>query len=284
MEYLRGLEWSGIGFRVLEGGMKILFGPDRLVFRTGVALIHAVPLIIIFRRYSENYPLTVFLFVAAGCLNSWMMNGLRQFIAVVMIFAATPLLERKRYIGVILVILLASFIHISALIMIPIVLIVQGEAWNTKTLLYLLLAVLLAYLFSTREGLFDLMLAGTEYEGTMESAMATGDDGMNPIRVLVLSAPMIMAFVCRKRLIGTRNSIINICINMSIVTTGISIIAMVTSGIMTGRLPIYTELFSYILIPYLINHGFEYSSKRFMTILMIVLYCGYYWYGFRGLL
>ena len=284
LRYLSDLDWSGKGFRFLEGLLKVVFGPDRAVFRTGIALIQTIPLILVLRYYSENYALSIYLFMASGCLNSWMMNGLRQFVAVVLIFAATPLLIRKKYLPLILVILLAATIHTSALIMIPIVLIVQGEAWNTRTILYILLAVAAAYVFSTRSELFDMMLTGTEYEGTLEMTTAGGDDGMNPIRVLVLAAPMVMAFVCRKRIMGARNPIINICVNMSVVTTGISLIAMVTSGIMTGRLPIYTELYSYILIPYLLNHGFDEASRKVMTILIVLLYFGYYWYGFGYLL
>lgn len=284
VQYLNGIDWSGKGFRLFEGGLKVLFGSDREVFRIGMALVHSIPLVLFFRRYSENYPFSLYLFMAAGCLNSWMMNGLRQFMAVVIILTATPLLLNKQYLKLILVILLASLIHTSALVMLPIVFICQGEAWNTKTVLYILMAVVAAYLFSTREGLFDMMLESTEYHGTMQMATAGGDDGMNPIRVMVLSAPMLMAFFCRRRIKAAGNPMINICINMSVITTGISLIAMVTSGIMTGRLPIYTEIYSYILLPYLLNHGFYETSRKVMIMLVIILYFGYYWYGFGSLL
>lgn len=284
IKYLNGLDWSGKGFRLFEGVLKILFGSDRKVFRIGVALVQSIPLIIVFRKYSEDYLFSVYLFVAAGCLNSWMMNGLRQFIAVTLIFAATPLLLQKKYLQLLAVIMIAASFHISALIMIPIIFIAQGEAWNSRTLLYIIIAVLAAYLFSTRESLFDMMLAGTEYEGAIAKAEALGDDGMNPVRVLVLAAPMIAAFLCRNRLQQTYNPMINICVNMTVVTTGISLIAMVTSGIMTGRLPIYTELYSYILLPYLLNHGFDYNSRKVMVLLITLLYLGYFLYGYRSLL
>lgn len=282
-EYLNSLGWSGKSFRLFEGVLKLLFGPDRKVFRIGVALVQSIPLIIIYRKYSEDYLFSIYLFVAAGCLNSWMMNGLRQFIAVTIIFAATPLLLKKRYLQLLVVIIVAASFHSSAFIMIPIMLIVQGEAWNRRTILYIVFAVLAAYLFSTREALFDMMLVGTEYEGTIEMAESWGDDGMNPIRVLVMAAPMILAFLCRYKLQKAYNPMINICVNMSVVTTGISLIAMVTSGIMTGRLPIYTELYSYILLPYILLHGFDYNSRKIMGLMVILLYMGFYLYGYRNL-
>ena len=54
-----------------------------------LALVHSVPVVLIFRKYSENYLMTIFLFVAGSYHVGWMMNGLRQFMAVVIIFAAT---------------------------------------------------------------------------------------------------------------------------------------------------------------------------------------------------
>lgn len=283
-DYLKENGWSGIGFHLMEEIMRIFLGPSRNVFRFVVALIHSLPVILIMRRYSEDYPLSIYLFVAAGCLNSWMMNGLRQFISVVIIFAATPLMLRKRYLELILLILLATSVHTSALIMLPVVFIVQGKVWNRKTMLYIVAAVIAAYLFSTREGLFDLMLEGTEYQGTMASAQSWGDNGMNPIRVLVMSAPMVLAFVCRNKMSASEDPIISICTNMSVITAGISIIAMVTSGIMTGRLPIYTELYSYILLPTILHRAFAPDSRRLLTALLVLLYFGYYCYGYIGLL
>ena len=91
--------------------------------------------------------MSLYLFVASGCHIAWMMNGLRQFLAVSIIMAATPLMLKRKYVPLIGVILLAATVHSSALIMIPIIFIVQGKAWNKKTLLFIGVTIVLTYVY-----------------------------------------------------------------------------------------------------------------------------------------
>lgn len=44
---------------------------------------------------------------------------------------------------------------------------------------------------------------------------------------------------------------------MSIVSAGIYLVSMFTSGIYIGRLPIYCSLYSYVLLPWEIKHLFN---------------------------
>ena len=99
-----------------------------------------------FRKYSEDYWFSIFLFVASTDYISWTFNGIRQFTAVVIAYAATPFILKKKYIPSILLILLASTMHQSVLLMIPIIFIIQGKAWNKKTVVCIL-ACLTALLF-----------------------------------------------------------------------------------------------------------------------------------------
>lgn len=125
---------SGWGFLIFEILEKKVFGNNPIIFRLILALMHILPVIIVYRKYSNNYILSVYLFIASGCHIGWMMNGLRQFLAVSIIFAATSLLIERKYIKLIIIILIASTIHSSALIMIPVIFIVHGKAWNKKTM------------------------------------------------------------------------------------------------------------------------------------------------------
>lgn len=273
---------SGQGFTVFEWIIKNISRGNESVFRVALALLHSIPVLYVFRKYSDDFILSLYLFVATGCHIGWMMNGLRQFLAVSIIMAGTPLMLKKKYIPLIGVILLATTIHSSAILMLPVVFIVQGEAWNRKTLFFILIAIVMMYAFSRYTGLLDSLLENTEYAGVMANVTEMGDDGTNPIRVLVNSVPMIMALVGKKNMSEENNPLINLCVNMSVITTGLYLVSMVTSGIMLGRLPIYTSLYSYILLPYLIKKIFTEESARLVTVSMIVLYFAYYLYAYRG--
>ena len=79
---------KGPGFTLIEVIIKQIFGNNRAAFRIIFGLIESIPLVLIYRKYSEDYVFSIFLFIAMGNYNGWMMNGLRQFVATCIIFAA----------------------------------------------------------------------------------------------------------------------------------------------------------------------------------------------------
>lgn len=257
------------GFSVLTAFLKnVLHGSDVWYFAV-IAIIQMICLIYVYRKYSCDYWLSIFLFVASTDYLSWMHNGMRQFLAVCIVFACTPLIMKKNYVPTIIIILLASTIHGTALIMIPFFIVAQGKAWNKRTL-FLLLLVLLSVVFVDKfTNILQNMLVNTQYEDTLANAVWTGDDGTNPIRVLFYSIPAIMSFVGMRYIKYSNDMFAHFCVNMSLITASIYIVSMVTSGIFMGRLPIYASLYSYCLIPWLLKEMFEPRSKTLMLSCLI---------------
>ena len=266
------------GFYVFSALIKVILGNDHVVYLTILAAIQGIALVIVFRKYSKAYILSAFLFVASTDYIAWMFNGIRQFMAVTIIFLATPLMLKKRYGPLLFVILFAATMHRSALIMIPLVLIAQGEAWNRRTLMFIgasLVAILFVGEFTN---LLDAALEETQYENIMNDAAMFHDDGTNPIRVLVYSVPAILAFVGRKSIRKENSQLINLCTNMSIISMGLYVISIFTSGIYLGRLPIYVSLYGYILLPWEIEQLFTRRSRRMVYVTLIVCYLIFYFY------
>ena len=266
------------GFYVFSAILKQFIGNRGVWYFTVLAAIQGISLLTIYRKYSSSYILSLFLFLASTDYISWMYNGIRQFMAVTIIFAATSLMLRKKYVPLILVILFASLFHQSALLMIPIVLIAQGRAWNTRTLLFIAAAVVAVLFVDRFTDFLDTALEETQYANVVSDYTSWNDDGTNPIRVLVYSVPAILAFVGRKRIMYEDNRLINLCANFSLITAGLYLVSMVTSGIFLGRIPIYTSLYSYILLPWEIESLFTRESRVLMYVAMIAGYLGLYYY------
>ena len=273
---------SGFGFVVFQDIIKIVTRGNITAFRVVLALCQIIPVIFVFRKYSTSYMVSAFLFVASGCHIGWMMNGLRQFLAAAIAFAGTGFIVRKRLVPAIILILIAATIHTSALILLPVVFIVQGKAWNKKTMLYIAVAIIAMFVFSRRADLMDMLLQGTEYEGAVEAWQNLGDEGVNPIRVLVNAIPVILAFYARHPINKKNDPVLNICVNMAIINLGIYLIAMVTSGIMIGRLPIYVTLYTYILLPYLVYRVDWGGYNMLLRGGLVVGYMLYYLMQYRG--
>lgn len=266
------------GFSVFVVILKSIIGNQDILFFLIISLIQAICIMYIFRKYSSNYWISLFLFITSAGYLSWMFNGIRQFLAVCICFMCTGLILRKRYIPLTVLILIASSIHGTAILMIPFIFISYGESWNKKTIILILLSLMAVVFVDSFTNIIELATNGTQYEGTVKNEIWLNDNGTNPLRVLVASVPTILAFIWRNRIREINNDLINLCVNMSIISTSIYIISMFTSGVLIGRLPIYTLLYSYILLPWELDNLFSKEIRRIIMFAMILLYIIYFYY------
>ncbi len=276
--YYQGLS-KDRAYYMLAALIKCIFGGEYEIYFLIVAAIQAYGLVRMYRKYSPSYILAIFLFVVSTDYVSWMHNGTRQFVAVsITLFAADYMLEKK-YIPAMIIVLIASRFHQSALLVLPMIFIVQGKPWNSRTIMFIVL-ILLALIFTNQfTDFLDEALEETQYTNVVTDWQSWNDDGTNPLRVLVYSMPAILSFAGLRIIRAENDPVINFATNMSIIAMGLYLVSMVTSGIFIGRLPVYASLYSQgILLPWEIDHLFNRASTRIVKIGMIVLYLAFYFY------
>ena len=258
-ELLRTLDPNGKdpGYNVLVTLIKMLGVRNSRTFLLLIAALQILCMSYTFRKYSPNFWISFFLFIASTDYISWAFNGMRQFIAVCMIFAAFGLLVEKRYVWYALVVFLASQIHGSALLMLPLAVVMEGKALNRKTVLLVIATVLFMPFGSNFLPIMTELLADTQYSTSMADDAWLRDDGTSMIRVLVYSVPALIAILRYKYVRQSKNRVMNLCVNASIITMALYLVSAVTSGVYMGRLPIYTTFQSYIALPWLIDQSFE---------------------------
>lgn len=266
------------GFSVLIVAIKNLFGNSDIVFFGVIAAFQAICIIAVYRKYSSDYWVSIFFFIVSTDYISWMHNGMRQFIAVAGIFACTPLMIKKKYVSLMIVIILLSTIHGSALLMLPVIFVAQGNAWNKRTILFIIMTII-AYVFVDQFTLvMEALTINTQYENMTTGEIWAGDDGTNIIRVLVYSIPALLSLVGRKYIAYENDPIIDLSCNMSIISSAIYLLSSVTSGIYIGRLPIYCSLYSYILLPWLLKNMFTKNSQKLLYVMVILAYILFFYY------
>ncbi len=266
------------GFNVLSMYLKVLFGQRDELFFLAIAIFQMLCVALVFRRYSQDYWMCMFLFVVSTDYLSWMHNGMRQFIAVCIIFACFDWLVRKKYVQLILAILLAAQLHGSALLMLPIIFIVQGKAWNTKTVLALAAAAACIPFMDQFTPIINDLLKDTQYDDIMTNEIWSSDNGTNMLRVLVYSAPALLSLAGRRFVREADDPMINVCVNCAVMTMLLYLMASVTSGIYVGRLPIYTTLQGYMAVPWLIDRMFERRSAQLVRTAMYGAYLFFFYY------
>ena len=236
---------KGFGFQIITYIFHKYISNHLNVWYMFLALLSCGCVAYTFKRFSPNFFLSSLIYLLS-CSFAWSMNGIRQYFCVTIIFACIPLILNRRWITLVIITLLLSFVHATALIMLPVYYVVKSKPWS-KLMIY---SVLITSCLVSFPGLFssgvEVALEGSDYEGMTEKF----GSGVNIIRVLFFSLPAVIAFLGRKKLSEQHNAVINLCINMSVLTACMYAIGAVTSGILMGRLPMYCQLFSYILIAF----------------------------------
>lgn len=271
------------GFYFLSAVIKNLISDNVNVYFIILALIQVALLIKVYRKYSSNYIVTFFLFVASTDYISWMFNGIRQFTAVTITFFAFEYILKKKYVPAVLIVLFAALFHGSALLVLPFIFIAQGQAWNKKTILFIIAVIVAVMFIGEFTDILDTLLAETQYKNVVSDWQEFQDDGTNIIRVLVYAIPSILSLVGLRFIKYADDPVVNLCTNMSIASVGFYVVSMFTSGIFIGRLPIYFSLYSYILLPWEIEHMFSEKSIKLVYLAMIAGYLGFYMYSIMGL-
>lgn len=273
---LNGVAKRYPGFLVLTVILK-KFTSDYTVWFTIIAVISGICVMIPLYKYSSDFGVSAFLFMAS-CQFSWMFNGMRQFLVASIIFACTGLVLRRKFIPYAIIVCILSTIHISALILIPMYFIVTGEPWNKRTMLFIG-AIILAILFTSKfTGMLEEVVENTDYATSMEEFKET-DDGTSIMRIIVESVPVIIVFLYRNRIKDKLTPIIKLSINMSLIASGLYVISKIArSGIMLGRLPIYFSMYNLILLPWLIKNIFNKEEKRLVHYIMVILYLAFFYY------
>lgn len=267
------------GFDTLQVLFKHFISTDPQAWLMAIAVVSGVPVMLTFRKHSENFFFSVFLFLATTSFT-WMMNGIRQFLVVAILFGCSDWIEENKWLRFTMLVLLLSTIHYTALIMIPVFWIVRGRPWGKRIFLFIGVILLCSLFVDSFIQVIENVLENTPYSGITDQFAS--DDGVNPLRVAVHCVPVAVAFFGRKRLEELDNPYVNLCVNMSIISAGLYFIGMFTSGILVGRLPIYCSLYNLMLLPYLFNHCFSPRDRKYMYLFCALGYVAYFFVIFRG--
>lgn len=271
------------GFYVFSALIKCMIGDHVNIYFMILAALQAGMLIYTYRKYSSRYLITFFLFIASTDYISWMFNGIRQFTAVTITFLGMKLILKKKYVSAIILILIASTMHQTALLMLPFVFIAQGKAWNKKTIMFIVAAICAVAFIGRFTNILDTVLAETQYKNVVSDWQAWQDDGTNVLRVLVYAVPALLSLVGLRYIREADDPVINLCTNMAIVATGFYVVSMFTSGIFIGRIPIYFSLYNYILLPWEIDNIFTKELSRLIYFALVIFYLIFYLYSLWGM-
>ncbi|MDQ0242551.1 transmembrane protein EpsG [Bacillus fengqiuensis] len=268
------LTWDKIGFSADFGFnlyqmllQRISNNPQLLVFIT--ALITNSLIVLVLYKYSRMFELSLYVYITGGMyLTS--MNGIRQFLAAAVFFAATKYIFDGNWKKYVIVVLFASTIHQTALILIPIYFLVRRRAWTWETFMILLFSVIMVMGFNQFTSALFSAIEDTKYSEYKNFT----EGGANVLRVVVYAMPVILAYMGREKL---RNLFpqSDCVVNMAIL--GLVFMIISTQNWIFARFTFYFGLYNLILISWAVKL-FTDKNQKFIYYTILVCYFIYYFY------
>ncbi|ANE46256.1 capsular biosynthesis protein [Paenibacillus swuensis] len=265
----QNIDYTGdFGFNLFQMLLQQLSkDPQLLVFTT--ALITNVIIVLVLYYYTRWFEISIFVYITGGMFLT-SMNGIRQFMAAAILFAATKFLLEGSFKKYMFVVLLAATVHKTALILIPIYFMVRRKAWTWQTLVLLIAAIVIVAGFNQFSSILFAVIEDTQYGGY--STFQEG--GANLIRVLVNAVPLLIAFWGRDTLAKAYVHS-DIIVNMALL--GFVFMLISTQNWIFARFSIYFGLYQLILISWIFQ-VFRDKDRKVVYYGIIICYFIYYFY------
>lgn len=244
--------------------------PQVMIIITSL-IINVINVITIYNFTKDSYfELGTFMYIASGYYIV-SMNGIRQSLAAALIFGATYLIIKGKFKTYLVTIILLSTIHQSTLIMIPAYFVVREKAWHRKTNMIFGLTLVGLVLYQPLISITMKIMASTKYA----AYAAFNEGGANTLRIAVFVVPVVLSYMKREE-IKLKWEEGSIFVNMNI----LCLIIMLFSSFnwIFARFTVYFQLYSFILLPFIISKCLVGKERRIVYLGLLVCYCIFFYY------
>ncbi|MGE6346752.1 EpsG family protein [Bacillus mycoides] len=261
-----------MGFNIFQMILKgYTNDPQAMVFIT--ALITNLLIVFTLYKYSRLIEISLYVYITSG-MYLVSMNGIRQYLAAAIVFAATKYIFDGNWKMYVLIVLFASTFHQSALVLIPVHFLIRRRAWSGITFLLLFLAVLIVIGFNQFTEVLFKAIEDTQYSQYKEFH----EGGANILRVAVDSTPLILAYIGKDRLREIFPEC-DVIVNMALLGTVFMFIS--TQNWIFARFSIYFGLYQLILIAWVIK---LFTKKDRKLIYYSILLCYFIYFVYEHII
>ncbi len=270
--------WSGNsdrGFLLFSYIIKFYVSSDYHLWLFIIAFISGIAVLKGLYDHSVFLPLSVYLYIAST-LFTYMLNGMRQFIAISIMFSAFPLLINKKYLKFLLAAILLSTFHLSALIAVPFFFLGLNKPFSFRNFTILIIFVIIAYFSSIVFPYIDQLFIETQYRDI--STEISSFAGSNAFRLIVAVIPVALCYPQRRKIEQLASRTLNFIINMSIFHVGFMIVSTTVGGIFIGRMAAYFNIFNLLLYPVIVRILYIGHDRIVLRRSIIIGFIGWFYY------
>ncbi|WP_434798696.1 EpsG family protein [Terrisporobacter vanillatitrophus] len=219
------------------------------------------------RKYSSYFELELFMYIASGYFLTTM-NGIRQAMAASIMLLGTRFLIERKFTPYLILTLIMSTIHNSALVMIPVYFIVNSESWSKNFVKTIGIMLIVTLFGGAIMNLMFQLLDGTKFGEYSQF----DEGGSNIIRTVIAMVPVVMAYLQRKRLREIFPQC-DIFVNLAIVN--MLIMALSLYNWIFARMTYYFIPYTLVLLPYIIKSIDIKEQRRLIYYAFLLGYSGF---------
>ncbi len=274
-----------VGFRVFTYLVKEIW--DNYTFWLFLIAIFCVSCVwTTFYKYSASITMSVFLFFGTTTF-SWLFNGMRQYMAIAGMFAMFPLLiktgdkkkDLTRTIVFILLTLLLSTFHLTALIILPVFFLCRGEILNRIQMMFIILFVGASSFITPFVTFLGNIFGETQYGNILDDIETYR--GANVLRLFIVIVPIILGLYRIQQIRQINDPVFNFTFNMSLINACLMVPAVTISGNVFARFAEYCNTFNLLFYPMIINRLYGGKTKRILSLTIIAVYLFWFYYQMK---
>ena len=263
-KYFLGEEIKDPGFEIIEKASHFLTDSYQ-VFLVMIAVLFFVCLGVFIYKFSNN-PYISYILFSTLFYSFFAITGHRQTIATAfVVLLGSFLIYKKKLISFLIVVLLASTIHMSCLCFIPFYFISRIKI-NKLTLLMYWVGVAGSFVF--RYQLLDLLQSMIGYENYQDYEGASAGTFL----YLLLAIGVVVTFFHKKLLEGDNQLVVQMAINALMLACFFSPLLLINQSMM--RLVQYFSLFLMIILPNIVKIFAKKNDKTIYTMVIVVVLVG----------
>ena len=217
----------------------------------------------------EDRRIGIYLFIMTGCFVDTM-NGIRQYFASAFLFYFLPrLIKQRKLIQYVVLVLIASSFHGSALIFLPIYFIADRKPWSKSTLILAVVFLLAFIFFNSGVGQFITnVLEVTHYADDFGDMLIEGNTSTNWLRVPIAFAPLALSFINKD--VEKENPYYNIVFNMAVMNAACWLFSQ--RVLYFYRLAYYFSPYMILLLCYEFDKAYERRGDNQIQYIALFLY------------
>ncbi len=266
--------WNAI--KSFEPGYNFIIWINKLIYDDYGAMFFMVSLVTIWlnvktiSKYCDTFCLSILLYIFIGAWTG-SFNGIRQYLAAAILFAGHRLIIERRFFKYCVIVLFASFIHITALIMFPVYFIADKRITLRTIIAYFIVCIIMRFSY---DYFFSIMSTVKGSDQTVYEYMQTN---VNVLRTLVNIAPACMLCLLTREY---KDDVDNIFYFNMLILNAVFMASMTGSAYL-ARIGIYTEIYITLALPKIVN-AFDHKDRKILVLSIVVLYLVFFLYGIHS--